>query len=329
MEQRSTLLQERDNLDFKIAKANQRKKKGALNPFNSTLKHHYHALRLSYLRFRQATFPNLLTLFVVIIALTLPTTLYVLLNNVHGLDQNLSAGSQLTVYLKKEATKAQIEHLTQALNQQSDIKRVRYISPKEGLEQFSNQSDLTDLLTTLRENPLPATIVIETAYSEGNEQLLLEWQENLAKLPFVETAQLDKQWIKRLEAIVILAKKISWIIGSLLAIGVVFIVSNTISLSIQRHKNEIAIYELVGATTNFIRRPFLYTGLFYGIAAGIISWILITIMVSWLSPNVVSLGILYNSEWSLVGLTFLRGLCFLIFSSLLGLSGAWLGLFGK
>ncbi len=329
MESRSTLLKERDNLDFQITKGNQRKKKGALNPLSYTIKHHIHALKLCYKRFRQATFPNLLTLFVIIIALTLPTTLYVLLNNVHGLDQNLGAGSQLTVYLKKDATKAQIEHLMQALNAQSDIKRVKYISPKQGLEQFANQSDLSDLLNSLRENPLPATIVIETAYSEGNEELLLEWQENLSKLPFVETAQLDKQWIKRLEVMLILAKKISWIIGSLLAVGVIFIVSNTISLAIQRHKNEIVIYELVGATNNFIRRPFLYTGLFYGITGGLIAWILISIMVSWLNPNVVELGKLYSNQWSITGLSFFKGLIFIFFSSVLGLMGAWLGLFGR
>lgn len=329
MESRPTLLQERDNLDFKITKGNQRKKKGALNPFSFTIKHHIHAVKLSYKRFRQATLPNLLTLFVVIIALTLPSTLYVLLNNVHGLDQNLGAGSQLTVYFKKDATKTQIEHLMQALNSQSDIKRVKYISPKEGLEQFANQSDLGDLLNSLGENPLPATLVIETAYTQGNEDLLLEWQENLAKLHFVESAQLDKQWIKRLEAMLILAKKISWIIGSLLAVGVVFIVSNTISLAIQRHKNEIIIYELVGATKNFIRRPFLYTGLFYGLAAGLIAWLLISIMAAWLNPNVVELGKLYASQWSITGLSFFKGILFIFLSSLLGLGGAWLGLLGK
>ena len=326
MKSRPTILQERDRLDFKISHTKQRKKRAALNPFHLFIKHHQHAIQLSYKRFRQATLANILTLFVIIVAFTLPAALYVLLNNTHGLNQNLNSGSQLTLYLYKNAPVAQVDRLVQSLKQQPDINEVRYISPKEGLEEFAKQSDFGDVLNSLKENPLPGVILIQTSFGENNEELLLQWQENLAKLPIVQSAQLDKQWIKRLDAILTVVKKIAWAFGLLIAIGVIFIVSNSVSLATQRHKKEIAIYELVGATSNFIRRPFLYTGAFFGLVGGIFAWFLITVILHWINPSVIELGKLYSSQWSLMGLSFHDGLSLIILSTLLGLFGAWVAL---
>lgn len=323
MESRSTILQERDNLDFKISQNKQRKKRAGLNPLHLLLKHHEHALILCYKRFRQATFANILTLFVVVIAFTLPSVMYVLLNNMHGLNENINSGSQLTLYLQKNVPVAQVNRLVNSLKQQTDIKNVRYISPQEGLEEFAKQSDFDDMLNSLTENPLPGVIIIQTPFGEDNEEVLLEWQKNLSKLPIVESAQLDKQWIKRLDAILTLAKKIAWAVGALLAVGVIFIVSNAVSLATQRHKKEIEIYELVGATANFIRRPFLYTGAFFGFIGGILAWFLVSIIVHWINPSVIELGKLYSTHWSLLGLSAHDAFLLIIFSTLLGLFGAW------
>jgi len=109
--------------------------------------------------------------------------------------------------------------------------------------------------------------------------------------------------------------------GYVLGAGVVLIVGNTIRLDILNRRAEIEVMKLVGASDGFARRPFLYSGIWYGLGGGLMALILVAVAVAVLARPVESLAKLYGSQFHLRGLGFTTG------AQLLGLAAslAWLG----
>ena len=140
----------------------------------------------------------------------------------------------------------------------------------------------------------------------------------------VDIAQLDLQWVKRLYTMLEIAHRGIWVISLLLGLAVLLVVGNTIRLDIQNRREEIEVTKLIGATNAFIRRPFLYTGLWYGISGGILAWVLTSLSIGLLEDSVARLAILYNSGFHLSGLGFDEAMSLIGLSCLLGLSGSWL-----
>ncbi len=93
----------------------------------------------------------------------------------------------------------------------------------------------------------------------------------LTTLPDVEMVQLDKEWAERFLALVHLAHRITYGIALFLGIGVLLIISNSIRSATQQHHKEISVIQLLGGTQRFIRRPFLYVGMIYGLLGAIFS----------------------------------------------------------
>ena len=110
----------------------------------------------------------------------------------------------------------------------------------------------------------------------------------------------------------------------MLALGVLLVIGNTIRLAIESRRDEVVIIKLVGGSNGFVRRPFLYTGFWYGAGGGLIAWLLIGMALIWISTPVTSLSALYQSSFSVEGLGFSGGLVLLFAGGGLGLIGAWL-----
>jgi len=146
----------------------------------------------------------------------------------------------------------------------------------------------------------------------------------LSRLKQVDIAQLDLQWVKRLYVMLEIAHKGIWLISFLLGLAVLLVVGNTIRLDIQNRQEEIKVIKLIGATNAFIRRPFLYTGFWYGLSGGLLAWLLSSFSVSLLSDSVDRLAVLYTSDFQLMGLQFTEAMSLVGFSCLLGLGGSWL-----
>ena len=142
--------------------------------------------------------------------------------------------------------------------------------------------------------------------------------------PEVEHAQLDMQWLKRLYTIMDIGRRGIWVLATLLSISVLLVVGNTIRLAIENRREEIEIIKLIGGTNAFIRRPFLYTGFWYGLSGGILSWLLITTSLWLLSGPINQLATLYDSNYALAGLDLDGSLTLLGASITLGLGGSWL-----
>jgi len=285
---------------------------------------HRQEVRNSFKGMVKTPISSFMTLAVLGIALALPGGLQVVLKNSNMLSEGWDGASRFSLYLEQSVTDDVATSLSNRLKARSDVAEVELISRQQALDEFQDSSGLGDALEQLEENPLPIVLEIlpATNYStpEASQAMLKEFR----KLPEVELAQLDMQWVKRLYYLIDLADRAVFALSLLLGLAVLLIVGNTIRLAIQNRREEIEIIKLIGATNAFIRRPFLYTGLWYGIGGGLFAVILIGASLWWLSDPVSQLAGLYDSGYRLTGLSFKETFELIGFSTFLGLTGSWI-----
>lgn len=275
---------------------------------------------------RLASLPlsSLMTSAVIGIALALPIGLHVLLDNLQSVSGGWESGASISLFLKQEISDAQAETLAQKLRQHQRIDSIQVISKDSALQEFRQLSGFGEALDALDNNPLPALLVIQPKPSFSTTETAQLLVRELGLLPEADIVQLDLQWVRRLQAITRIAQRGVLVLASLLGLAVLLIVGNTIRLEIQHRHAEIEINKLIGATDAFIRRPFLYTGFWYGLFGGIIAWLLVAISISLLSGPVANLAVLYQSAFDLSSLGIDTVLSLLAGSAGLGLAGSWL-----
>lgn len=286
------------------------------------LSHHLHLFFFSLGQLLKNPIPSLMTAAVIGIALALPSGLYLLLENFQQISQNWGGTVQISLFIKKEVGEENTQILIEQLQQWEDIENVRLITPTEALAEYRQLSGFGEALDVLEENPLPAVLVIKPHLIQQEEVETLV--NKLAKLAEVDIAQLDMQWLKRLLAMITIMRQGIFILSSLLALAVLLIVGNTIRLAIYNRREEIEVNKLFGATDAFIRRPFLYSGLWYGLTGAVIAWILVNGAFWLLQEPVKQLTALYYSHFELITLNLFTGFILLLIGMLLGLMGAWL-----
>jgi len=310
---------------------NQKDKRGASSQkvsLSSRLKMFFHLhrqeIKNSFNGMLKTPIATLMTVAVLGIALALPGGLQVVLKNSNMLSEGWDGASRFSLYLKESETEKSALTLASRLEARSDIDEVKLISRDQALVEFQSTSGLGDALQQLDENPLPIVLEILPAEDYATPQASQSMLDGFRKLSEVELAKLDMQWVKRLYYLLELADRLVLALALLLGIAVLLIVGNTIRLAIQNRREEIEIIKLVGATNAFIRRPFLYTGLWYGVGGGLFAISLIGISLIWLADPVRELAGLYESGYRLAGLSFIETLQLLGFSTFLGLSGSWI-----
>jgi cell division transport system permease protein len=272
----------------------------------------------------RAPFSNMMTIAVIGIALALPAGLHVLLQNVQQVTAQWDGAAQISLFLKQQTTDKQVEQLARLIQKRQDVSTVTSIGRDAALEEFRQHSGFGEALDALEDNPFPPVIVVYPTGAADNIDSVQAMLKAFGERPEVEHAQLDMQWLKRLYTIMDIGRRGIWVLATLLSISVLLVVGNTIRLAIQSRREEIEIIKLIGGTNAFIRRPFLYTGFWYGLSGGIISWLLITISLWLLSGPINQLATLYDSSYALAGLDVISSLGLLGASILLGLGGSWL-----
>ncbi len=284
---------------------------------------HLQVLVHSLGQLNRAPLSALITAAVIGIALALPAGLYVLVDHARQLGGHWNETTQISLFLKQDIDTEQGTALADSLAAREGIDGVEYISPQQGLVEFREFSGFGDVLDTLESNPLPGVIVVQPDVSSPPEaiQSLLE---QLQALSEVDIAQLDMEWVKRLHTIIDIIQRAVITIAVLLALAVLLIVGNTIRLDIENRREEIVITKLIGATDGFIRRPFLYTGFWYGLAGALIALLLVNVSLALLQQPVRRLAGLYGSDFQL-GFTTPGMVMLLLFAGIvLGLLGALL-----
>lgn len=265
----------------------------------------------------------LLTCFVIGITLALPAALHTLVGNVNALGYSWETTLQASLFLKDNVSAEQGQELARRLRDRPGVAETAYLSREQSLEEFKALSGLGQALELLDSNPLPAVITVTPA--KGIDRPALDaLVVALGQQPEVEVAKLDRRWLERLYGVLALVQRLVLLIAGVLALAVIVIVGNTIRLDIEAKRAEIEVMKLIGATDGFIRRPFLYTGLWYGLVGGAIAWGLVQGMVLALGGPAASLAGLYGSGFRLRGLPLDATAVMFAAGILLGWLGAWL-----
>ncbi|MDO6564728.1 permease-like cell division protein FtsX [Amphritea sp. 1_MG-2023] len=288
----------------------------------SYVRHNIEVARQSYYSLLSQPLTTFMTLAVLAIALALPGALYTGLKNLQQLGDSWEGDPRVALYLKLSVTDAEAETLSRKLLLRDDVAASELITAQQGMLEFQAMSGFGDVFSFLDSNPLPAVVmVMPRDLSVASVPLL---QAKLQALPQVDEAIVDMEWVQRLVAFVLLAERLVWVLTALFIMAVLLVVGNTIRLSIESRRDEIIIAKLVGATDAYVRRPFLYDGVWFGLAGGVSAWFLIQFSLFWLNGPVEQLVGLYHSQFELTGLGFVETILLLIISILLGLAGAWL-----
>lgn len=284
------------------------------------LQHHWYSFKSSFQQAFRTPLLTLLTSAVIGISLALPAGLFLLLENARQITQHWDANSQLSLFLKIDVSDATALQLAEQLRQQPTISKVRVISREEALAEYRELSGFSDALQALDENPLPAVLVIQPATQE-NDQIHGLFQ-MLQQLPEADNVQFDMRWLKRWFAMVEVIRRGILVLAGLLGLAVILITSNTIRLAVNNRREEIEITRLFGATNGFIRRPFLYSGLWYGLLGGFVAFVLIKIGFTLLDAPLQHLNFLYQTQYQLNLFEWNLILVLMTVGMLLGLGGA-------
>jgi cell division transport system permease protein len=280
---------------------------------------HCQAAVFSLGQFSRVPVASLMTCFIIGITLALPTALFVALNNIRAMSAHLQQTIQLTLYLKEDVSSQQINQLIEKIRLHPQVADVASVSPEQGLKELQ-QTGFSGNTFSLPENPLPWALVVMPKNSMGVAHLA----EELRTLPAVESVQLDQQWVKRLSSIMSVAERLAYALTFFLSIAVFLIITNAIRAATQQNHKEIQLIQLIGGTPAFIRRPFLYAGILYGLLGSIVAWQLVDGLLVWLDQPFLQLTTLYDSTFQLRGIGFFNTFILLGSSILLGLLGSWL-----
>ena len=275
-------------------------------------------------RLARAPMATAFTLLGIAIALTLPSTLGLAIQSLSGITGELSGAVDVTVYFKQDVPLDKARQLATSLKQRSGIARVDLIPADEALKEFRVQSGFGAALDVLEGNPLPHALDVRPKADAADPERMESLRRYLTAWPEVELVQVDSEWVQRLNAILDLLRRLVLGTAVLLGVGVLAVVGNTIRLEIYNRRAEIEVTKLVGGSNAFVRRPFLYTGLFYGVLGALLASGLVWLALYLLDAPVARLASSYGSSFRLL-LPGPRELGLLLGAgAVLGIVGAWL-----
>lgn len=272
-------------------------------------------------RLSQQKLATALTVLVIGIALALPACLHLLISNAQTATGSWNRAVDLTVFLKRPTSVEEAKRTADRIKQRRDVSSVELVTADEALKEFRRDSGFGEAIEALNDNPLPHTLVVHPSAGFTTAASLDALAADLRAQPSVEIVQLDTAWVNRLNAILDAVRRALAITAGLLGLGVMVIVGNTIRLDIQNRRAEIEVTKLVGGSDAFVRRPFLYNGIWYGLAGGLTAWIITLAVTGVLREPVGRIAGLYGSAFELGGLNLEATLTLLSSGIVLG----WLG----
>ena len=252
-------------------------------------------------RLARSPLSTLLTLLVIALALALPASLRLFVTNAQAATGNFGNAIDLSVYFKTDVPLAKAQQLAAAARARHDVAEVTVISADKGLEDFRNYSGFGEALAALKDNPLPPMLHVRPRDIASSPQALEALRGYFSAWPEVELVQMDAQWVQRFNAILEVLRELLVIAAALLGVGVLAVIGNTIRLEIAGRRAEIEVIKLVGGSNSFVRRPFLYIGLIYGLGGALLAWGIIALAIALLGDSVEKLAALYGSHFQLHG----------------------------
>ena len=274
-------------------------------------------------RLSRQPFATAMTIAVIGVALALPAGLHVTVLNAKQLSARWESVADLSVYLVPGTDDQALAGLADRIRDREDVAGVETVSADQALVEFRALSGFGDALDALDDNPLPPLIVVRPQAGGDDAESVASLAEALRAEDGVDLVQSDTAWVERFDAIVDVVRRTVLLAAGLLALAVVVIVGNTIRLDIQNRRDEIEITRLVGASDGFVRRPFLYTGFWYGLAGGLCALALVHIGLVLVTGPVTRISGLYGSDFRLAGPGAMATAALVAGGALLGWLGSW------
>jgi len=268
-------------------------------------------------------FSSLMIILVIAVTLAIPASLNLVVKNAQSVSAGWDNALDFSVYLQHEVTEEAAGNLASLIEQRADVESVRLITAAEALEEFREQSGFGEALDQLSENPLPHTLVVRPGAANTSQTIVL-LQEELSNLPEADAVQVDTEWVQRFHAILDIVRRAIVIGAALLGVAIVIIIGNTIRLDIQNRREEIEVTKLIGASNAFVRRPFLWSGFWFGLLGGALAVGLVFYGLYLLEQPIARLAGLYRGGIVVMSLSLRETLAVMGIGVTLGLAGSWL-----
>jgi len=295
---------------------------------NIWFRQHRFALGAAFAQVRKSPGSFLFNVLVVSLALTLPFAGVTLLDNVRPMSEQLSVDPEISLFMKTDATREQAQALAPQLQRilAGSHAKISFTPREQALDNLKAKSGLADVIETLGDNPLPDSYVMKLqGFTSSADAARIDGiADQLQALPGVDSVQVDSAWVKRLAALLGVLRLVLLLLAITLGVVVIAVVFNTIRLQVLTQRDEIAVSKLLGATDNFIHRPFYYTGALLGLCAGAVALGAVALALRPLNASIAEFARLYASEFQLVPLSPLGLAGLLGISAGLGLVGAML-----
>lgn len=273
-------------------------------------------------RLSRQPFASLMIILVIAVTLALPAAINVIVKNVQSVSGSWSNALDFSVYLRQDLSVSEAEGLSRLIGQRADIESVELITSDQALAEFKQQSGFGEALDQLGDNPLPHALVVRPGPGNTGASLIL-LQEEISNLPETELVQVDTEWVQRFHAILDIVRQAIAIGSVLLGIAIVVIIGNTIRLDIENRREEIEVTKLIGASNAFVRRPFLWTGFWYGLLGGTFALMLVQYGLYLLKEPVSRLAGLYQGNISVASLGATESSAIIGVAVFLGLFASW------
>jgi cell division transport system permease protein len=286
------------------------------------LRDHARGLGASIRRLAGAPLATALNLVAIGVALALPLGAWVVLENVQRVAGGLASDPQLSVFLAKDATRADAARIESLLTGASGARGHRFVPKDQALAELQRVQGLSEIAGAVGTNPLPDAFVVDLKAGDpaATERLAAE----LRKTPKVALVQFDAAWVRRLDAGLRLGRAALLLLAVLLGVGMIPITFNTIRQQLLTQREEIEVSRLIGATAAYIRRPLVYQGAVLGLAGGLVALGIVAAGLAGIRDEVGELAASYGSDFA-VTLPPVGDLAALLaFAALLGAAGAHL-----
>ena len=284
---------------------------------------HFEAAKNAIRQLFKQPLATLLILVMLAIAMSLPLALYLGVQSSQAVLGKLNESPQITLYMEQNADEADSAVVKELLAADKRIEKSEFIGKAQGLSELQTSMGEQDIVSMLDSNPLPDAFVVSPKPG-GTPSEMQALRQDLAKLPMVESAQLDTEWMQTLYQIDDFVQKVLAFLSVTLSVAFVLVAHNTIRLQILSRKEEIEITKLLGAPSSFIRRPFLYQAVWQSLLAVGLSLALCAWLIHATQPLVAQIFRPYglNIEWRFFHTWEWLSVCGIV--AALGIAGAWL-----
>lgn len=279
-----------------------------------------YSLRAVWQDLMQRKLGTFFTVLVIAVSLTIPTVSYLLWKNTRQAITQFYPEPQLTVYLHKNLSEHDVNTVVDRIRsyEADKIESFNYISRQQSLDEFRSWSGFGEALDILDDNPLPAVVTLKPKANFNSTEAMTAFRNGLQQIKGVQEVRLDNGWLEKLTALTWLIGRVAIVCAILMLLAVFLVIGNSVRTDVANSKTAIEVQQILGATDHFIARPFLYTGMLYGLFGGLFAVLFSAVTISYFTGIVKYVTDLFIVKFELYSLNFSEALFLVVMCVFIG-----------